>query len=77
MSDRTKEYIGFTKNCGDCGRRFKMKFEIPDVELNRLGNPIITKKIKDFVGFMFPKNDVCCKHCSEKKTMEYYGKSNL
>lgn len=56
MVDREKEYVEFTKICGDCGRRFKMKFEIPDKE-----------QLKDFVYFFFPKYNVACNQCNEKK----------
>jgi hypothetical protein len=70
MVDRTKEYIEFTKICGDCNRRFRMKFEIPEVKINRADNPIIDKELKLMIRFMFPKYEMCCKKCSDKKNKE-------
>ena len=56
MVDREKEYIEITKICGDCGRRFKMKFEMPDED-----------QWKEFVEFFFPKYNVCCNQCNKRK----------
>jgi len=53
--DKDKEYIEFTKICGNCGRRFKMKFEIPEFKKKK-------DKIK-FVDFFFEKYNVCCNKC--------------
>lgn len=59
MIDKEKEYIEFTKICGDCGRRFKMKFEMPEFK---------DKKDKNkFVDFFFEKYNVCCNQCNKKK----------
>ena len=59
MVDRDKEYVEFTKICGDCGRRFKIKFEMPSIK-NK-------KEFKKFVDFFFPKYNVCCNQCNKKK----------
>jgi hypothetical protein len=59
MIDRMKEYIEFTKICGDCGRRFKMKFEIPDFKDRKEQNK--------FVDFFFRKYNVCCNKCNKIK----------
>lgn len=64
MVDRTKEYIDFTKICGDCGRRFKMKCEIPEFKLNTKKGQ---KQMKQFVEFFFPKYNVACNQCNKKK----------
>lgn len=59
MVDREKEYIEFTKICGDCGRRFKMKFEMPEFKDRKDKNK--------FVDFFFEKYNVCCNQCNKKK----------
>lgn len=57
MTDRTKEYVEFTKICGDCGRRFKTKFEISEDE----------KPSQKLMNLFFEKYGLCCKKCGEKK----------
>jgi hypothetical protein len=59
MVDKKKEYIEFTKICGDCGRRFKMKFEMPDFKDKKDRNK--------FVDFFFEKYNICCNQCNKKK----------
>lgn len=62
MADKEKEYIEFTKICGDCGRRFKMKFEMPEFKDKKDRNK--------FVDFFFEKYNVCCNKCNKKKQEE-------
>ena len=63
MVDREKEYVEFTKICGDCERRFKIKFEMPDFKQTKKGQ----KELKQFVDFFFEKYNVCCNKCNKKK----------
>ncbi len=63
MINKEKEYIEFTKICGDCGRRFKMKFEMPNFKQTKKGQ----KEMKKFVDFFFVKYNVSCNQCSKKK----------
>lgn len=64
MRDRKKEYVVFTKICGDCGRRFNMDFEMPKWNLETKKGQ---KEAMKFVKFMFPMYNVCCNKCNEKK----------
>jgi len=63
MIDRTKEYIEFTKICGDCGRRFKIKFEIPEFKETKKGQ----KQMKEFVDMFFTRHNVVCNQCNKRK----------
>jgi len=66
MKNIESEYVEFTKICGDCGRRFKMKFEMPDFKLNiKKGQ----KELKKFTNFFFEKYNVCCNQCSKRKQL--------
>lgn len=60
MVDKEKEYVEFTKICGDCGRRFKMKFEMPEFKDKNDKN--------EFVDFFFEKYNVACNQCNKKKS---------
>lgn len=57
---RQIEYIEFTKNCGDCGRRFKDKF------------PIFSsfKEYIKLVKFYWEKDSVACPKCSQRHYVE-------
>ena len=67
MIDKTKEYLELTKICGDCGRRFKMKFEIPKFNLKTKKG---TKEALKFVDFFFTKYNVACNQCNKKHMEE-------
>lgn len=64
MIDRKKEYVEFTKICGDCGRRFKMKMEIPKFKLQTKKGQ---KEAMKFVEFFFPESNVACNQCKERR----------
>ncbi len=58
MRDKTKdvETVTFLKVCGDCGRKFKESFVLPDSK----------KECMKLMSLYWRKYDLACKKCSRK-----------
>ena len=58
MRDKSKdiEKVTFLKVCGDCGRKFKDTFVLPDNK----------KECMKIMSLYWRKYDLACKKCSEK-----------